>query len=445
MTATKREKVTVDAGRRYQLIDGFGVNINSKYWQNGRLQSVVDKLIDDLGATLFRVDLYGKSNWVDPEGSGSRSLLTNDTYERVYSGGVFEQGWQLMRHLNERGIQPYLTASGDVPPWMLGEDGRTLQDFDSFAETMTSLISWAKKREKLQFHLFGPLNETDIGSPEGPSLQPEGYAEAMRRLVGALDAAGLTDVRFVVAEQAHLNTEYARALLAETALKSKIEVVGVHTYFDHTESDYRKVAEFAGSSGSGMPRVWMTEYGDLDETGEREWYVAWVSTRRLLTFLSAGFQGALVWDAYDNYHDHDEAWTLYGLLRMGRNVYTPKKRYYAAKQVYRFVPPGYARVDTACESASPLKCLSFTNSKSDEVTIVGLNESLEAVLTDIELVNFDPTLEQRFVSYYRTSETDNCAHVGSVPVRTRNYPLDHICVEIPPKSIFTITSLRADE
>ncbi len=33
-----------------------------------------------------------------------------------------------MRYFNEHVIAPYLTASGDVPRWMLGPDGQTLAD-----------------------------------------------------------------------------------------------------------------------------------------------------------------------------------------------------------------------------------------------------------------------------------------------------------------------------
>jgi len=53
-----------NASEKYQQIDGFGVNINSKYCDKGRLVPVMDMLIEDLGATLFRVDIYGKSNWI---------------------------------------------------------------------------------------------------------------------------------------------------------------------------------------------------------------------------------------------------------------------------------------------------------------------------------------------------------------------------------------------
>ena len=55
-------------------------------------------------------------------------------------------------------------------------------------------------------------------------------------------------------------------------------------------------------------------------------------------------EAGIVWDAYDNFHGHDDFWGIWGLLRTARHRYTPKKRYYAARQVYRFVPSGSRRV-----------------------------------------------------------------------------------------------------
>jgi len=62
MTAGRMLQVAVDARRALQAIDGFGVNINSKCWNDGRIIPALDRLRVDLGATLYRVDIFGKSN-----------------------------------------------------------------------------------------------------------------------------------------------------------------------------------------------------------------------------------------------------------------------------------------------------------------------------------------------------------------------------------------------
>ena len=65
----------VNGSQPLQKIDGFGVNINSKYFDS-RLMPAMDLLVDDLGATLYRVDIWGKSNWIDPDGTlGKKAAL----------------------------------------------------------------------------------------------------------------------------------------------------------------------------------------------------------------------------------------------------------------------------------------------------------------------------------------------------------------------------------
>ncbi|MBV8810381.1 MAG: hypothetical protein JO033_17060, partial [Acidobacteriaceae bacterium] len=55
-------RVTVNLSSRHQTIDGFGVNFNGTYFRDAQ-KPMIDMLIDDLGATIFRLDPYGLTNW----------------------------------------------------------------------------------------------------------------------------------------------------------------------------------------------------------------------------------------------------------------------------------------------------------------------------------------------------------------------------------------------
>jgi len=458
--------IVADGATSYQTIDGFGVNINSKYWDAPGFSKVMDLLIEDLGATLYRVDIWGKSNWVDPASERDAGVLNQSTYERVYGGETFRKGWAMMRHLNEHGVQPYLTASGDVPTWMLGDDGkpsagpdlaavgvddvpegvlsddrRLLVQYDQFVEMLVSMVEWAKMREKLDFVHFGPLNETDIGSPEGPSVSPEEYVKVVELLHRKLDERGLDDIRLVVAEQAMFNTDYVIELVESEILEERIGAFGLHTYFDYPLETYTEVVDAIQNSPHAGASIWLSEYGDLDQTGEKEWLISWMSTRRLLDVLEAGFTGAMAWDAFDNYHDHNEFWTIYGLIRTGLRAFTPKKRYYAAKQVYRYVRPGFQRIDVQA-GVPGLRLLGFANPERTEVTLVGMNASTSECYLNISLQGFDSGLLSGQVGYYRTSETEDCFKVGENDVTSINYPYAGIDVCIPPRCIFTLTSVE---
>ena len=53
---------TIDGSRTYQVIEGFGANVNHRSWNTNELKPVLDALIDRAGMTLFRV-IYDKADW----------------------------------------------------------------------------------------------------------------------------------------------------------------------------------------------------------------------------------------------------------------------------------------------------------------------------------------------------------------------------------------------
>jgi hypothetical protein len=162
---------------------------------------------------------------------------------------------------------------------------------------------------------------------------------------------------------------------------------------------------------------------------------------RLLDQLEAGFQGSLAWDAYDNYHDHDEAWTIYGLLRAGRQLYTPKKRYYALKQVYRFVRSGMLRIATLTDYPD-IRAFAFMDQNRNELTVVGMNLSAaQAYYLNIDSPALPEQVRRRKAAYYRTSSEENCCHIADIPMMSQNYPFTGCEVYVPPESIFTLTTI----
>jgi hypothetical protein len=160
---------------------------------------------------------------------------------------------------------------------------------------------------------------------------------------------------------------------------------------------------------------------------------------RLFDALEAGFSASLVWDAYDNYHDHDEAWTIYGLLRTGLRLYTPKKRYHAMKQVFRFVRPGFQRI-AADSNQSNVRTNAFTSPDRTQFTLCGIHSGLVPVRMNVELAGLpQPALDRRVV-YHRTSEQENCIRVEKILVRGHQANSAGFSVIIPPACIFTLTT-----
>ena len=66
--------------------------------------------------------------------------------------------------------------------------------------------------------------------------------------------------------------------------------------------------------------------------------------------------------------------TFYGLVHNADHMYTPKKRYYAAKQLYHFVRPGAQRVDAVSSDPGMLLVSAFYDGARDEVVLVGVKQ-----------------------------------------------------------------------
>jgi hypothetical protein len=163
------------------------------------------------------------------------------------------------------------------------------------------------------------------------------------------------------------------------------------------------------------------------------------------------YAAGLIWDAFDNLHKHDGAWSSYGVLATDTNrwTYTPKPRYYAAKQVFRFVKPGFVRIsaqpiqsgdihDPYAGSRDPFRHLllsAFVSPDRADFTLVGMNGSESDMAVTVSLKGVDAMSAKKTVHSYCTSATHLCQKIGEVNVSDQQFTFT-----AEAKSIFTLTS-----
>ncbi len=135
--------VTVDAAKRFQRIDGFGVSHPGPV-ARGALKPTLDLFVDDLGTTVVRLACYGKADWLDPAKRGSDGRWPEAYLAGVYRSRVFADCWDTFRHLTAKGADVHLNVSGRVAAAWTGPDGQTLRDLDAYAEMAASLVKWAE-------------------------------------------------------------------------------------------------------------------------------------------------------------------------------------------------------------------------------------------------------------------------------------------------------------
>jgi len=425
-------------------------------------ETLLNLLIDDLGSTLIRFDCFGTADWLDPSQRNPDGSYSPEYLRTVYTSQVFRDAWETFRYLNGKGIQPFLTVSGRIPAQLAGPDGQTLTDYRGYAEMVVSMAQWAREQEKLKFELISPFNETDLGFPEGPKLPPAASVPAVKAMIERMDRAGLRDVSLVVMDDTNPGAGYVDVLVQSPELLPRLAAFATHRYGNGGDEDggnwfveksgYARLSEKILASPFRERPLWLTEYGDLDQTGEVEFGVAWRSTRRLLKALNDGLSAGLAWDAFDNLHEHDKAWATYGLLKTDRNAwdYSPKRRYYAAKQVYRYVRRGFRRVEIVGPAAdpkdvfatwhAPLKHLllsAFVSPDGLDFTVVGMSTVESDTPIELALEGLKPEIGRKSVSYFRTSREENCRKVGDI--RIENGVMKAVVKE---NSIFTFTTVR---
>jgi O-glycosyl hydrolase len=418
-------RIAIDVSQRYQTIDGFGVNFNATYFRPAQ-KPMIDMLVKDLGATIFRLDPYGLINWEAANDNDDPEQMNWLYYNDRYSIPEFEAAWAAGRYLNTLGIRPYLTLSGVPPKWMLDDDRKTSQSDDTenshkenththlnhamygeFAETVVSLAMYARNTAHVDYEYFGPVNETDCYPNEGPGIDTEEMPAVLAAVATRLKKEGLGDVKLVVAEQCNMAHNYIGPMLKEPALMPSVGAFSLHLYDDKSDASPH-VKAVQASAYPNIP-VWLTEYGDLkdlDQSPDNEWKgFSVASTRRVLRTLNAGVTAALFWDAFDNYHEHYPRFTYYGLFANHNNEYAPKKRYYAARQLYHFVHPGAQRIKV--EGPAGVTMAGFVNGDDGSVVIVGVQEGGAQTL-NVSLPGYDGEWQ-----VFQTTPQLNCQRTGT--------------------------------
>ncbi len=374
--------VRIDAASRFQTIQGFGVNFNGTYFREGQAP-LIDMLVDDLGATMFRLDPYGLTNWETLNDNDDPKVINWEYFNDRYSIPAFEASWAAARYLNHKGIRPFLTLSGTAPDWMMditppsqpGKDRQTHLKpsmYDEFAETAVSMLLYARHKARVDFEYFSPLNETDCAPREGPGVTKEEMPRLLTAIAKRMQSEGLGDVRLVVCDQCGTTADFFSPILATPEVMKMTGAMSLHSY--GKESIAPQVERVRASKYPYVP-VWLTEYGDLND---RDFAAAnefdnfsLTASERAIRALNEGATVALFWDAYDNFHEHDQRMTYYGLVKNTDHIYTPKKRYYAAKQLYHFVRPGAQRIALKADIPG-LTAAAFYDGASDSIIVVGV-------------------------------------------------------------------------
>jgi len=444
--APAQTRIIVRPGQRFQVIDGFGLNFTAPYFRDDQ-RHMFDMFIDDLGVTMFRVVPYlVYSDWEVVNDNDDPNVMNWEYYNDRYSTPVFEASWNAIRYLNSRGIRPVIALMGPVPAWMLAGQSTRPQHhvcdsssrtaplapamYGEFAEEVVSMAMYARFAAHLDFGYFSPFNETDCYPAEGPRVDPADAPKVLGAVAARLRKEGMGDVRLAVADQAVITNDYFTPILHDATLMKQVGAFALHTYGE--DSVGAQVERVKASPYAHLP-VWLTEYGDLndqDKSADNDWtHFSLAANRRALTALNQGASAVFYFDAFDDYEECARRLTFYGLYTSAAHVYAPKKRYYATRQLYHFVRPGFQRI--AADANSPgLTVAAFRDPASGSLILVGVKErGPNRVQITVPAAEKAP---HRW-DYYATTRSWNCLRLDSVAVENGTAEL-----VLPDEAVFTL-------
>ncbi len=447
----ERAQIRINPGRKFQEIQGFGVNYTGPYFRNDQ-KAMFDRLIDDLGVTMFRVVPYlVYSNWEETNDNDDPNVMNWEYYNDRYSTPIFEATWNGLRYLNSRGIRPMLALMGPVPAWMtdnnpLPPKHKVCQEnvppnlqghlspvmVDEFAEEVVSMVEYARKQEHIDFDYFSPFNETDCYPPEGPRIDPDEAPKALEAVAHRLKKEGLGDIRLAVADNAIITNDYPDPILRDAELMKQVGVFSFHTYGENSVGP--QVERVKASPYAETP-VWLTEYGDLndqDKTAENQWkHFCLAASRRALTALNQGASAIFYFDAFDDYEECAKRLCYYGLFTSASHVYSAKKSYYATRQLYHFVRPGWRRIAATTETPG-LTLSAFQGPSPGDLVVVGVKEGGPSKINvELEGVGRAPASWD----LYETTRELDCKKVATVAVREGKAEF-----ELPAEAVFTLVA-----
>ncbi|MDR0792922.1 MAG: hypothetical protein LBE82_06405 [Chitinophagaceae bacterium] len=436
----KTISIQIDGAKKFQQIDGFGVNANTRSWEGSELEPALNLLLDSANATIWRVIVETVYNWEDKNDNNDPFTFNWDYYNQLYATPKYRKAWDMIEYLNKRGITKNLMINfmGPIPLWMGGKIVKEKYE-DEYIEMLVSFFYYARKIKHLQIGLISIMNEPDIEN-EGPTVNAAQYARLQKKFIDRMESLGMGDIHYVAPDVAGMNNglnTYIPALMGDAAIMSKMAHIGLHSYGGY----YTNVDSSLKHSAYPQTDYWMTEWNnwctgcDDGILGEYNYAFAAKSIAYLMEFLQHGCTAGLMWEGYDSYYEHHapSPFSYWGMLAYepSSKTYTPRKNYYAFQQVSKFVLPGSWRISVAGQADS-LIVLAFYNENLKRTTIVGVNKShhpinLTGTLSNLSAIDG--------FEMYVTNNTENLHRNADVKVKNKTFK-----ATISESCIFTLAS-----
>ena len=432
--------LTINRATTYQTMEGFGFFGAADVWWSSASavldQTWTEKVIDDLGMTMWRNEYYA---------AGTPQDATWDKQKPVVQA--------LVKYAAQRGVKLKILLTAWSPPASLkclSDDDDTCSGSPPTRPSDTkggNILDPAKRGELADWFIAGAQMYRDAGADlyaisfqnEPLFVEPynscvystEGYAETLAAIGPPIKAA-FPDVKLFGSENM-LGTEcgkspgtafdpywYTAHIMENPTALAAIDAFAVHGYVDGVSATATsKLAAMwtsfrTGTAATGKA-IWMTETSGYTHTWPGTSSAPGPLDLGQAIYASLAYGNLSAWTYWQG--SEKDGYTEYSLMAGANN---PGKNYYVSKQFFRYLRPGAQRVDLKSNDPEVM-AVAFQHPGMNAFTIVMLNAG--SASKTIALVG--DGLPADFQAF-RTSAKEDAVALGTVAAGAISLPASSI-------------------
>jgi glucuronoarabinoxylan endo-1,4-beta-xylanase len=415
------QTITVNWSSSRQTIDGFGAAGAGQTLTLTAAQMNFFYTSSGIGLQWYRMQIYpGLQDCRSDQGTASsESCVTVSSGPTIASSDL-----SMAQAAVARGARVF--ASELSPPGSMKENGAfqtggnmigNSTNYRNLANIQAAFVTLMNGTYSVPIYAISPQNEPEL-STHYPSCvwtttQLHDYIPYLR---SALNTAGYTSVKIMVAEDTPWGTSVAAGPMDDATTAADVAIVAAHGY---AVPQPRGPLSFKNNTGQ---HVWQTEVSDsnpydgtitsaLNYASQIHYY---------LTNAQVNYWGYWLLDAGGDFDDNE------ALTGKNNNI---AKRAYAIGNWSRFVLPGWHMVSVT--NSTSLLVTAFTNPAGNSGTVVAVNNGRSPVSVTFSV----GTTLGSSVTPYLTSSSANLVEQTAITVSSGSFS-----ATVPSHSIGTLTN-----
>ncbi len=440
-------QISVDPGSRFQRLEGWGASLC--WWANmagdfppDQIEKLATLITSptNLNFNIFRFNIGGGDapDHHHMRGDGGAMPGYRPGPQQPYDWSADARQRAILLALKGKRSDLILEAFANAPPYWMSKSGcaagntdgsNNLRDdcYGEFADYLTEVVKYYKEKHGVVFRTIAPMNEPDAdwwkarNKQEGCQFTLDKQVILIRALNQKLSAKGLLGYTQVSAMDANNVDHCLRALTGNQGYTANnlwplIGQINAHTYFGSQRKELqRAVARY-------QKRLWQSESGPLHVKSSGLANYLFMAQRIITDLRELQPVAWLDWQIMT------KGASPWGLLAgdYEHKTFQVTKAYSVRCQFSRFLRAGSTII-----GSQPASTLAALSSAGDQLCVVICQPAESARQAQLDLGKF-PSVRGQAVAF-RTSETEDCLPLGSLPLTGKT-----IALTLPPNSITTI-------